>query len=71
MDVDHAGEPILTIGTRDGSVTVGTLTGLMIISDIGGIKATGDLTGPVTGDIAGTWAEMKPGVAAAARRSPS
>lgn len=71
MDVDHAGEPILTIGARDASVTIGTLTGLVIISDIGGITATGILTG-TTGDIAiETWTAIEPGVAAAARHSHS
>jgi hypothetical protein len=70
MDVDHAGKPIMTIGSRDASVTVGTMTDLMIIN--GGIAATGDLTGTVTGDIAiGTWAAIAPGVAAAARGSHS
>jgi hypothetical protein len=67
MDVDHAGKPIMTIGTGDASVIVGTLTDL-IINDIGGIAANGDLTGTVTGEIAiGTWPAVEPGVAAAAR----
>ena len=72
MEVDHAGKPIMTNGTRDASVIVGTMTDLIIINDIGDIAATGDLTGTVTGEIAiGTWAAIEPGVAAAARGSHS
>lgn len=66
MDVDHAEKPIMTIG--DTHVIVGTLTDLMIINDIGGIAATGDPTGTVTGDSAiGTWTTIEAGAAAAAR----
>jgi hypothetical protein len=72
MNVDHAGKPIMTIGTRDVSVIVGTTTDLMISNDIGGNAATGDLTGTVTGDIAiATGAASEPGVAAAGRGSHS
>lgn len=72
MDVDHAEEPILTTGDRDASVTIGTLTNLVIIRDIGGVTATAILTGTITGDIAiETWTAIEPGVAAAARSSNS
>ena len=68
MDVDHAEKPITTIGTGDASVIVGTRTDLMIIDVIGGIAATGELTGTMTGVIAiGTTVE--PGLAAADRVS--
>ena len=68
MDVDHAGEPILTIGTRDAPVEVGTLT-VQVIVTVGAIRATGILIGTATGDIEiGTWTAMEPGVAATARR---
>ena len=69
-DVDHAGKPILTIGTRDTSVMIGTLTDLLIRD--GGITATESLTGRVTGAITiGTRADIKPGVAATAKHSHS
>ena len=51
MDVDHAGTPIMTIGTGDALVAIVTMTGLMIIIDVGAITATGDLTGAMTGEI--------------------
>lgn len=69
MDVDHAEEMMMTIGTGDGSVAIGTLTGLVMIGDIGDITATADLTGMVTGDVAietGT-ATGPPGIGAAVR----
>ena len=72
MDVDHVGTPMMTIGTRDASVIVETPTDSVIITDIGGIAATRDLTGTVTGEIAtgtGTGTAIEPGVAAAARSS--
>lgn len=68
MDVDQTGTTMMTIGTRDASVIVETLTDLII--DTGGITATGDLTGTVTGDIAigtVTGTAIEPGLAAAAR----
>ena len=72
MDVDHAGKPIMTIGTGDASVIVGTLTDLMIIKDVGGSAATGDQTGTVIGEIGiGRWVVIEPGVAAVARGSNS
>lgn len=49
MDVDHAGTMMMIIGTGDASVIVGTMTDSMIINDVGGIAATGDQTGTVTG----------------------
>ena len=56
MDVDHAEEQILTIGTRDASV------------DPGGITATMTLTETATGDIGmGTGTVTETGVAAAVR----
>ena len=58
MDVDHAGTPIMTIGTGDAPVKVGTMTGLMIIIDVGAITATGDLTGTITGEIATVTGEI-------------
>lgn len=68
MDVDHAGKPIMTFGTGDVSVIVGSMADLMIINEIGGIAATRDLTGTLTGDIAiGTGPAIEPGVAASAR----
>lgn len=68
MDVDHAGEPIMTVGTRETSVIVGTVTDLVITNDIGGIAATGDLIGTVTGEIAvGTWVAIEPIIAAAGK----
>jgi hypothetical protein len=71
MDVDHAGEPILMIGDRDETVTIGTLTDLVTIRDIAGMTAIGILTGTVTGDIEiETGTAREPGVAAA-RRSHS
>jgi hypothetical protein len=71
MDVDHAGELILIIWTRDASVAVGTLT-ILIIEDIEGFTATGILTGMVIGAITtGTCGKIEPGVGAAARRSHS
>ena len=70
MDADPAGEPILTIGTRDTSVMIGTLTDLLIRD--GGITATESLTGRVTGGITiGTRADIKIGVAKAAKHSNS
>ena len=72
MDVDHAGKPIMTIGTGEAFLIVETLIDLMIINDIGAITATGDLTATVTGDIAiETGTAIEPGVAAAARGSHS
>jgi hypothetical protein len=68
-DVDH-GEPILTIGTLDAFVMVGTLTILVISSDNGGITTTESSTGTITGGIA-TGAAIEPGVIAAAKRSHS
>ncbi len=68
MDVDHAGKPIMIVGAREASGIVGTLTDLAIANDIGGITATGDLTGTVTGEIAvGTWVAIEPIVATAGR----
>jgi len=69
-DVDHV-RKIMTIGTPDASVIVGTLTDLMNINDAAGIAATGDLTGTMTGEIAIETAAVEPGVAAAARGSHS
>jgi len=67
MDADPAGEPILTIGTRDTSVMIGTLTDLLIRG--GGITATGSSTGTITGAITiGTWAVKERGVVAAVKR---
>ena len=72
MDVDHGEEPILTIGTLDAFVMVGTLTILVISSDNGGITTTESSTGTITGGIAtGTQAAIEPGVIAAAKRSHS
>ena len=51
MDVDHAQEPMTTVGTGDGSVAIGILTGL-VMTDLGDIIATEHLTGMMTGDIA-------------------
>jgi hypothetical protein len=72
MDVDHEEEPTMTVGTGDGSVAIGTLTGLVMVRDIGEIIATEDLTGMITGDIAmETWTATGPGVGAAVRLSHS
>ena len=74
MDEDHAGEMILTIGTRDASVMIGTLGGLVSTRDGGGITTTGSLTGTVHGGIAtgipgaiatGTCATTQTGLVAA------
>ena len=71
MDVDHAGEPILIIGTRDTPIEVGTLT-ILINEDIEGFTATGILTGIVIGAITkGICADIEPGLGTAARRSRS
>ena len=71
MDVDHAGEPILIIGTRNTPVAVGTLT-ILIVEDIEGFTATEILTGMVIGAITtGTCADIEPGLVTAARRSRS
>ena len=51
MDVDHAQEPMTTVGTGDGSVAIGILTGL-VMTDLGDIIATEHLTGMMTGDLA-------------------
>ena len=51
MDVDHAEETMTTVGTGDGSVAIGILTGLGM-TDLGDIIATEHLTGMMTGDIA-------------------
>ena len=68
MDVDHAEEPILIIGTGGASVEIETPTLSVIIRDVGGITA-GTLTGTTTGDIAtGRWTVTEAGVAAAVRR---
>jgi hypothetical protein len=62
MDEDHAGETILTIGTRDASVMIGNLGVLVIIRDGGGITTTGSSTGTVPGAIAtGTCAATQTG----------
>ena len=58
MDVDHAGTPIMTIGTGDAPVAIGMMTELMIIIDVGVITATGDLTGTITGEIATVTGEI-------------
>ena len=73
MDVDHAEEPMMTVGTGDGSVAIETLTtGLVMMRDIGEIIGTEDLTGMITGDIAiETWTATGPGVGAAVRLSHS
>jgi hypothetical protein len=69
MDVDHGEEPILTIGTLDAFVMVGTLTILVISSDSGGITTTESSTGTITGAITiGTWAVKERGVVAAVKR---
>ena len=68
MDADHAEEPTMTVGTGDGSVAIGTLTGLVMMRDIGDIIATEDLTGMMTGEIAiETGTATGPGVGAAVR----
>ena len=68
MDVDHAGEPILIIGTRDTPIAVGTLT-ILIMEDIEGFTATGILTGMVIGAITTeTCADIELGLVTAARR---
>jgi hypothetical protein len=51
MGVDHAEAPTITIGT--GDVTIGTMTGLVTIGDIGGITASEILTETITGELAG------------------
>lgn len=66
MDVDHAGTPMMTIGTGDASVIVGTVTDMTIINAVEGIAATGDLTGTATGVIAIGTRIVEPGLAAAA-----
>ena len=72
MAVDHAGKTMMTIGTGDASVIVGTLTDLMIVNGIAGIAATEDPTGTAIGDVAiGTRTAVEPGVAATARGSHS
>lgn len=69
MDVDHAEELMMTVGTGDGPVAIGTLTGLAMMRDIGEIIATEDLTGMITGEIAiETWTATGPGVGVAVRR---
>jgi hypothetical protein len=70
MDVDHAEEPMMTVGTGDGSVAIGTLTVMM--RDIGEIVATEDLTAMITGEIAiETWTAKGRGVGVAVRLSHS
>jgi hypothetical protein len=72
MDVDHAEETKMTVGTGDGFVAIGTLTGLMMMRDIGEIIATEDLTGMITGEMAiETWTATGPGIGAAVRLSRS
>lgn len=64
MDVDHAEEMMMTIGTGDTTVATGTMIATM--RDIGGIIAAEDLTGMTTGEIAiETGIATGPGVGAA------
>ena len=68
MDVDHAEEMMMTIGTGDTTVAIGTMTA-MIMGGCGDITATADSTGMISGAIAiETRTTTEPGVAAAVRR---
>lgn len=68
MDVDHAGEPMMTVGTGDTTVEFETLTIPIIIGDAGGMTA-GTLTRTSVGDIAIAMRTVgKPQVAAEAKR---
>ena len=68
MDVDHAEEMMMTIGTGDTTVAIGTMTAMMM-GDSADIIAPADLTAMVTGDIAiETGTATGPGVGAVASR---
>ena len=69
MDVDHAGQPRMTVGTGDATGEFETLTISITIGDVGCMTANATLTGTSIGDIAiATGTVGKPGIAAAAKR---
>lgn len=62
MTIGVGDAPGTTIGRGDAPVTVGTMIVSVIIGDIGGMTATGESTGTVTGNVAGTWTDVTLGV---------